>query len=192
MTARHEQPTPGPATDLAAMFSALVPMIATERFILRAPKLSDFPACAEIACAERGRFIGGPMSRDAAWFEFAAMVSGWHLHGHGGFAIEDKANSNVLGFVVLGLEPGDHEVELGFALTKAAEGKGVAFEAALAVRDWAARELGLTGLVSYIDPGNARSIALAERLGATRDAKAEAAFDDGTCVYRHPQETRPN
>ncbi len=186
MTPRHELPTPGPAADLATMFNALVPMIATERFILRGPKLSDFPACAEIACSERGKYVGGPMSRDDAWFEFTAMVSGWMLHGHGGFAIEDPTTFEVLGFVVLGLEPGDHEVELGYALTKAGEGKGVAEETARAVRDWAKRELGLTGLVSYIDPDNARSITLAERLGAKRDPKAEAKFDDATCVFRHP------
>ncbi|MEM8804238.1 MAG: GNAT family N-acetyltransferase [Pseudomonadota bacterium] len=186
MTARHEQATPGPAEDLAAMFNALAPTIQTERLLLRAPVLSDFPACAEIACGERGRFVGGPMSRDAAWAEFTAMVAGWSLHGHGGFAVED-AEGNVLGFVVLGLEPGDHEVELGFSLTEAAEGNGFAEEAARAVRTWAATELELTGLVSYIDPENVRSVALAKRLGATRDTKAEAAIGASTHVYRHPE-----
>ena len=126
------------------------------------------------------------MSRDNAWFEFTAMVSGWMLHGHGGFAIEDPNTFDVLGFVVLGLEPGDREVELGFALIEKAEGKGIAEECALAVRDWAERELNLTGLVSYIDPENTRSVALAERLGAKRDVTAEADFEDGTRVYRHP------
>lgn len=185
MIARHEQATPGPAEDLAAKFNALAPVIQTKRSRLRAPVLSDFPACAEIACSTRGRFVGGPMSREDAWSDFAAMVAGWSLHGHGGFAIEDP-EGGVLGFVILGLEPGDHEVELGFALTEAAEGQGYAEEAARAVRNWAAQDLKLTQLVSYIDPANSRSIALAERLGATRDAQAEAAFEDGTHVYRHP------
>ena len=72
MTLRHEQPTPGPAMDLAARFQALVPVIETERLVLRAPKLSDFPTCAEIACTERGRYVGGPMSREDAWSEFTA------------------------------------------------------------------------------------------------------------------------
>ena len=187
MTPRHELPTAGPAEQIAAMFCALAPTIQTERLVLRAPKLQDFDACADIACSERGRFVGGPMSRDDAWDEFAKMSAGWMLHGHGGFAIEDAKSQDVYGFVVLGLEPGDHEVELGFALTEAGEGKGIAYEAALAVRDWAARELGLTELVSYIDPANERSIAVATRLNATRDPKAEAALNDpGTCVYRHP------
>ena len=189
MTHRHELPTPGAAAELAASLGALLPRIATERLVLRAPVLSDFPACAEIACDERGRFVGGPMSRDDAWSEFTAMTATWLLHGHGGFTIEDAATDEVLGFVVLGLEPGDHEVELGFALTEVAVGKGIAQEAALAVREWAEAELGLTRLVSYIDPKNAQSIALAERLGAERDPAAEAIVGEGTFVFRHPRPT---
>ncbi|MEM7719734.1 MAG: GNAT family N-acetyltransferase [Pseudomonadota bacterium] len=192
MTARHEMPTPGPAADYAAMFAALAPIIKTERLILRAPKLSDFPACAEIACTERGRFVGGPMSRADAWYEFSRIASGWMLHGHGGFTIEDRATGTVYGFVILGLEPGDQDVELGFSLTEEAEGKGIASEAARAARDWAAKELHLTNLVSYIDPKNARSVALAGRLNAVRDRKAEAAVgDDSTYVFRHPSKEAP-
>ncbi len=187
MTARFELPTPGAAAQIAAMFSALVPMIVTERFVLRATKLADFPAYADIACGERGAYIGGPMSREDAWFDFVTLCSGWMLHGHGGWTIEDPASFKALGFVAVGMEPGNDEIELGYLLTKAAEGKGIASETVLAIRDWAKRELGLTGLVSYIDPDNTRSANVATRLGATRDAKAEAALNDpGTHVYRHP------
>ncbi len=192
MTPRHEQPTPGAAASLASRVSDALPVITTKRLVLRAPRLSDFPACAEIACAERGKFIGGPMSREDAWNEFAKMTAGWLLHGHGGFAVEDRDSGAICGFVVLGLEPGDQEVELGFALTEAGEGRGIAAEAAQAIRAWATDTLGLAGLVSYIDPQNARSIALAKRLGATRDPVAEAALDDdGTHVYRHPTPETP-
>lgn len=187
MTARHELPTPGPAAQIAAMFSALVPTIVTDRLVLRGPRLSDFPVFADILCSERGRFVGGPMARDAAWTDFAGIAANWMLHGHGGWTIEDAATLDVLGFVVLGLEPGDREVELGFLLRDAAEAKGIAHEAALAVRDWAVRDLNLTGLVSYVDPDNARSIRLAERMGAVRDLSAEAVFDEPVFVYRHPR-----
>jgi RimJ/RimL family protein N-acetyltransferase len=46
-----------------------------------------------------------------------------------------------------------------------AEGKGVAAEAARAVMAWARRSFGWDRLISIIDPGNARSIALGLRLG---------------------------
>ena len=190
MTARHEKPTEGPARQIAAMFAALVPMIVTERFVLRAATLADFSTYVDIACSERGKYIGGPMSRDDAWYDFATICSGWMLQGHGGWTIEDPVTFNVLGFVALGLEPGDNEVELGYLLTKSAEGKGVASETALAVRDWAERELGLTGLVSYIDPDNTKSIAVATRLKAVRDAQAEKELKHPMQVYRHPNGTR--
>ena len=187
MTPRHEMPTPGPAKDIAACFNALVPLVKTERLMLRGPRLSDFPALAEIAAGPRSVYIGGPMERDTAWSEFAGMVANWYLHGHGAWTIEDAATCQVLGFVLLGLEPGNNEVELGYVLTEAAEGKGIASEAVAAVRDWAAAELNLTDLVSYIDRGNARSIRLAERLNAKRDPTAEDLVGDNTTyVYRHP------
>lgn len=184
-TPRHECATPGPALAVAARFQALVPVLETERVTLRAPRLSDFTDYAEIVCTERGRHIGGPFSREEAWFAFSGAASGWMFHGHGAWTVEETATGAVLGFVALGLEPGDREVELGYLMTEAGEGRGLAAEAARAVRDWAARELHLTGLVSYVDPGNARSARLAERLGAARDATAEAAFGEPIHVYRH-------
>jgi RimJ/RimL family protein N-acetyltransferase len=67
-----------------------------------------------------------------------------------------------------------------------AEGKGLAHEAALAVRGWAYGSRGLGALVSYIDPGNARSIRLAERLGARRDDEAPKPEGEVCVTYRHP------
>lgn len=187
MTYACERPTSGPAVAMAARFASLVPVIETERFRLRAPVLADFPAFAEIDCSDRARFIGGPESREDAWFSFTGIVAGWMLHGHGGWTITEHKDDEPLGFVVLGFEPGDLEVELGYLLRATAEGRGVASETARAVRDWAEDALNLTGLVSYIDPENTASAAVATRLGATRDAKAETDFAaDPIHVYRHP------
>jgi RimJ/RimL family protein N-acetyltransferase len=78
------------------------------------------------------------------------------------------------------------EPELGWTLWSAAhEGKGYAHEAAVAARAHAYSVLGWTTAVSYIDPDNARSIALAERLGATLDPDA-AHHNPADLVYRHP------
>lgn len=68
-----------------------------------------------------------------------------------------------------------------------AEGKGYAFEAAMGAMLWA-WEQGFETLVSYIAPANARSIALAERLGAEHDPDAELPAGEttsDTIVYRH-------
>lgn len=183
MTPRHEQPTPGPALGIAARFQALVPVIATERLVLRAPALADFPAYAEIVCGPRGRHIGGPLSRDDAWSDFAGMCANWMLHGHGVWTVENR-DGGLLGFVLLGLEPGDLDVELGFLFLEAAEGRGFAFEAASAVRDWAFETLERDTLESYVDAANARSLALAERLGARDETPADWA-GSGARLFRH-------
>jgi RimJ/RimL family protein N-acetyltransferase len=69
-----------------------------------------------------------------------------------------------------------------------AEGRGLAHEAAGAALAWGKAQ-GLPALVSYVDPANARSIRLAERLGGRRDGAAEAAFagtsGEGVGVWRH-------
>ena len=59
-------------------------------------------------------------------------------------------------------------------------------EAARALRDWAYATQGWTTLVSHVHPENARSIRLAERLGARLDPSAPHPEDDPCIVYRHP------
>lgn len=184
MTARHEVPTPGPAAEIAQVFGALVPHLETERTRLRAPRVEDFDAYAEIVCSERGVHVGGPMTREDAWYDFASLSSCWMLFGHGGWTVEERKTRNVLGFVILGLEPGDLEVELGFLFRETAEGRGFAFETASRVRDWAFTHLRLTALDSYVDEKNVRSIALAKRLGAKEQTPKDWA-GTGALRFRH-------
>jgi RimJ/RimL family protein N-acetyltransferase len=54
----------------------------------------------------------------------------------------------------------------------------------VALRDWAFTVLRVETLVSYVDPENHRSMAVAERLGAVRDDSARPQ-DVGDVVYRH-------
>lgn len=191
MTARHEQITPGAATSVASAVAGAVPMLMTRRLTLQAPRIADFPLYAEIAASDRSAGIGGPMTRNEAWSDWIGFSSGWLLHGHGGWSVVETATGEALGIVCVSLEPGDREVELGYIFSRQAEGRGMAFEAASAARDWAFEVLGLTSLVSYTSPDNARSAALAERLGATRDAAAEAKWNGEVHVYRHPNARKP-
>jgi RimJ/RimL family protein N-acetyltransferase len=57
--------------------------------------------------------------------------------------------------------------EVGWSLRKEFTGKGYAFEAATAAIDWAFDTLGWAEVIHSIQPPNAASIALAERLGST-------------------------
>ena len=184
MTPRHELPTPGVAEAIAATFAGNVPTLTTDHLTLRAPRVEDFDGYASIVCTERGIYVDGPYARDDGWFDFLSLSSGWMLHGHGGWSVDDTASGRLAGFVCLGLEPGDQEIELGYLFLEWAEGRGFAFEAATAARDFAWTTLGLRELVSYVDRRNARSIKLTKRLGAFDDTPN--GFDDPqTIVYRH-------
>jgi len=57
------------------------------------------------------------------------------------------------------------EVELAWMLAREHWGRGFATESALALRDWAVAERGLTRLISLIRPENVRSIRVAEKIG---------------------------
>lgn len=76
------------------------------------------------------------------------------------------------------------EKELGWLVYGTHEGHGYALEAARAVRGWAFAVLKLPTLVSYVDQDNARSRALAEKLGARLDPDAPRQ-DKEDLVYRH-------
>ena len=176
----HERPIAGPAADFAATLRAALPVLETARTRLRAPELGDFDLWAEIVTGPAGADIGGPFSREDAFTEFCAAVSLWLLRGHGLWTVEDRDGHEVLGFVLVGFEPGDLEPELGYLFRAAATGKGYAAEAAGAARDHALGAAGLPSLVSYVAPENAPSARLAERLGGWRDGEV-----DGCQVWRH-------
>lgn len=179
-----EAPPTGRLAEVARTLAATMPRIETERLVLRAPRMEDFSAYADIILSDR--WFDPGLSREDAWLDFNQMVAGWLLRGTGPLSIDRRDDGALAGFVLIHQEYGDPELELGWLLTAEAEGKGYACEAALALRDHAVNRLGLTDLVSYIAAGNARSIRLAERLGAVRDHAAEAVIGHATLVYRHP------
>jgi len=182
-----ETPSVGPAALVAACLQAALPRLETARSVLRAPRIEDFGYYAEIALGPSGHHILETPSREAAWMDFAQTIAMWILRGHGLWAVEAKSDSEVLGFVLIGFEPGDNEPELGYMFRERAMGKGLAAEAARAALAHAYETLQLPGLVSVIDPDNVRSRRLAERLGAERDATAEAAYCGETLIYRYPK-----
>jgi len=187
MTAPYQTPPVGAPADIVFAARAVLPVLSTDRLTLRPVTVEDTSAYAEIACGEQGRYFSDAKSEDDAWGEFCQLAAGWLLHGHGGWTVQFHDAPEPLGFVLIGLEPGDETFELGFMFRKSAEGRGIAFEACTAARAYAFETLRLDALVSYIDTKNARAIAFAERLGATRDQKAESAFNGSLCVFRHPK-----
>lgn len=181
-----EMPLDGPAADFAARLRGALPVLTTERLTLRAPTLADFEPYREILMSERAIHMNGPMTREGAWRDFAQCVANWLLRGHGPWVIEETATARVLGFTLICMEVGDREPELGWFLVEEAEGQGFAAEAATAAKAHGIETLSLPSLVSYIDRVNARSVALATRIGGWPDEVAAAGLgENGVIVYRH-------
>ncbi len=161
------------------------PVIETARLRLRGPQLEDFDAYAALFASQRSRFIDGPKSRREAWDEFASDCATWILRGFGSWSVDTLDKGELAGWVGIVFPERYEEPELGWVLLEAFEGRGYAYEAALAARAYAGTHFGLDRLVSFISVGNTRSIRLAERLGAHREG-TRGNPEDRFHVYRHP------
>ncbi len=167
------------------MNGAAIPMLETDRLILRGPRESDFEAFAAFGASERSKWVGGPYPRYRSWGGFLGMLGHWALRGYGFWMLQVKDSGDVAGRVGIAFHDGWDEPELGWHIFDGFEGKGLAHEAALAAREHAAHHQGLDGVISYIDPQNIRSLALADRLGAKFERDGEL-LGHPCRIYRHP------
>lgn len=159
------------------------PVIETDRLRLRMPVYADFAHRLAFYADERSVWEGGPFTAEQAWRIFASEVGQWPLMGFGPFSMDDRTTGIYLGEVGIYQPEGYPEPELGWFVTAAAEGRGIAAEGARAVMFWARATFGWDHIDNYIDPGNARSIALGLRLGGV---KVDALGSDPTdVVIRH-------
>lgn len=161
-----------------------IPTLSTRRLVLRPMVEADFPAYRDLMASPRSTYMGGPFDEARAWGLFSHDIACWTLFGHGGLMIDVAATAECVGQVGINHGPLFPEKELGWLLYDGFEGQGYVTEAAAALRDWAFAVLSLPSLVSYFDPANTRSIAVAERLGAVRDGTAPRQ-DPEDVVYRH-------
>lgn len=160
--------------------------LCTERLVLRRPAPRDKEAIIAFYMSERSQYAGGHVPRFMAWKNTAAIFGHWQLNGFGLWAVTRKGDDAIIGLVGPFYPDGWPETEIGWLIFEGAEGQGFAQEAAVAALADARARLGWTDIVSYIAPNNARSIALADRLGAVLDPQAAVPFaDKPTKVYRH-------
>ncbi|MEM7074950.1 MAG: GNAT family N-acetyltransferase [Pseudomonadota bacterium] len=167
-----------------------MPVIETERLTLRPFAARDVARGTEYLTSDRSVYMGGPYSRHDAWQHACHLIGHWAVRGFGLFAICLKGQDDAIGDVGPFRPEGWPENEIGWGLWQSDfEGKGYVTEAARAARQYAFEVLNWDTAVSYIDPENTRSVAVAQRLDCTLDA--DAALPnlpdwDGTLVYRHP------
>jgi RimJ/RimL family protein N-acetyltransferase len=147
--------------------SPVMPDLETPRLLLRIPSLDDLDRWAEMmADVEAARHIGGVAPKTAVWRMIMQMNGAWTLTGVSMFSVVEKETNRWIGRVGPWQPYGWPGPEVGWGLHPDAWGKGYALEAASAAMDYAFDVLGWTNVVHCISPENARSAALARRLGS--------------------------
>ncbi|MEL6840831.1 MAG: GNAT family N-acetyltransferase [Pseudomonadota bacterium] len=164
----------------------MIPTLQTDRLTLRAPRWEDFDAYAAFCASPRTIHLGGPFGRNDAFQKLCAILGHWHLRGYGRWMVADRKTDEPLGILGLYYPEGWPERELAWSLFDTAEGRGIAYEAAIAARDYAYDKLGWTTLISAIERKNTRSVALARRLGCTEGALFQHAIYGDLRLWRHP------
>ena len=166
-----------------------MPVLETDHLILRAPEPRDEQAYVAFYGSARRAATGVLVPPAIAAQRFQGVLQHWADKGYGRFIVQEKSDDTPVGLIGPH-HPDDYpEQELSWHIwNDTAEGKGIAYEAARAARDYAFGVLLWDTAVSYVRPDNVRSAALAQKLGATLDELApypEAI--DLHLVYRHPK-----
>jgi RimJ/RimL family protein N-acetyltransferase len=145
-----------------------IPILETDRLILRAPAAEDFEAWAAFSADEEAmRHIGGVQPRAVAWRGMCTMAGAWMVRGFSMFSVIEKSTGRWVGRLGPWEPEGWPGTEVGWGLSRDAWGKGYATEGAAACIDWAFETFGWHEVIHTIDPANVASQAVARRLGST-------------------------
>jgi RimJ/RimL family protein N-acetyltransferase len=158
-----------------------VPVIETQRLILRGHRLEDFDALAAMwADPHVARFIGGkPATQEESWARLLRYAGHWRLLGFGYWAVELKAGVRFIGDVGFAnwhrqITPSlDGMPEVGWAFASTTHGRGIATEAVQAALAWADSHFDGQTTTCIIGVDNVASIRVAEKTGYREHARAE-------------------
>lgn len=157
-----------------------VPVIETERLILRGHRLSDFdPLAGMWGDAVVTRFIGKPSSRPESWGRLLIYGGHWNLLGFGYWAVELKDGARFVGDIGFAnwqrdITPSlDDMPEGGWVFSPEAYGRGIGSEAVRAALGWMDTHFPGQTTTCMISPENAASIRIAEKHGYRQFAQSE-------------------
>jgi RimJ/RimL family protein N-acetyltransferase len=157
------------------------PRVALRR--LRAGDLAAFQAYRRDEAVSR--FQGwAPLPDDQAG-AFLAEMADAPLFARGRWVqigVADIATDMLIGDIGVCLAAAGEEVEIGFSLSAAFQGRGLAREAVGAAIELIFEATGATRVVATVDARNIASIRLLERLAMTRTGSAPATFRGAPCV----------
>ena len=141
----------------------------TSRLLLRPPLGSDAEPLRAIhedpEVVQHVVFGSPPGGVTAAWRNVAMMIGHWHLRGYGQWTVVEKTSGQVVGRVGLWNPEGWPGIELGWIIRHSEWGRGFATEAARMALQWTWDTLDTDHIISIIQPDNARSIRVAEKIG---------------------------
>ncbi len=145
----------------------------TERLLLRRLRMDDLDSMCEVLCnPEVMRFSLGVKARADVLQWLSACVEAYARTGFGIWGVVEKSSKVVVGYCGLTQHrdiDGQPEVEIGFRLARGYWSRGFATEVALAVRDHARQSLSIPRLVALVDPDNAASARVVEKIGMTHE-----------------------
>lgn len=162
-----------------------IPVLETERLIMRAMIPQDFDSFAAFYASDAAKFVGGPADRIATWRQLSTFAGSWSLRGFGEFALEHKKTGKTAGLVGPWFPEGWPEREIAWIVLPEFQGQGIGFEAANRALKFAYQDLGWTTAVSCIDADNVGSIKLAEKLGAKLECETTIEPFGEALLYRH-------
>lgn len=157
--------------------------LTTDRLTLRLPQAADLPTYTAFCASDRSRFVMGPFDAVQAFNKLCAMVGHWTLRGFGRYVM-DLGGRGIGHVGPLAMDARDLPEFTWTLWDPAAEGQGLATEAALAVKAHLFDDLGWTEMIIRIQPENTASCRIAERIGAVlTDAEAPDWYP-GALTYR--------
>lgn len=174
----------------------MIPLIETERLILRGMAKADFPAFAAIwQEPEVVRYIGGkPRPVSESWGVFLKIAGNWVVEGFGQWAItrrDDGAFLGQTGFFTgmrgIGADF-DAAPEAGWVLTATAHGQGYGREAVTAAHRWFDGQSFGGRSHAMIEVGHRASFAIAESLGYVPMRETEDLGDRVVLLVRESQD----
>lgn len=152
------------------------PVLETSRLALRELSLDDLDFVAGmLAHPEVMRFYPQVYSREESRLWIERQLHRYAGNGHGLWLVQDRATGEPLGQVglILQLVDGVEEPEIGYLIHRPFWRRGLATEAALAVRSWAFDTLGLERVISLIRPENTPSQGVARKLGMRPEKRSQ-------------------
>lgn len=166
----------------------MIQTLTTDRLTLRPFAAGDLAPYTAYYTGPRTGGVGGALPEYKVFERFCAMIGHWSLRGFGRFAICLDPTEPGIGHVGP-MQLTDAAPEMTWTLwSQQHEGKGYATEAARAVLDHLF-DLGWASILAHVEADNARSHALARRLGGRPTGLAPAPWMPSAIQYRFTPET---